>query len=226
VAQNRQIILDRSGAWAEFHVNNTLHRELNAVRYRWEDAAEAQEKSLSFLFDGLVLPVSSDSLTKNPSQNPLTECDHVLICRKGIFSIETKSVVGRVFGEKDADDWHTATKEHHDRNRNNLRSRMMKNPFKQNYKHIRALANHLGLDYKKVHNCVILLEADYDGWLEGDWGSTPIDGLFLSAPEMVRFIHTLPDKLPYNDMIKLSKKLVEFYEKKDDLKAQFMSNMT
>ena len=67
----------------------------------------------------------------------LTQIDHVVVSVYGIFVIETKNYHGTITGTERKEFW---TRERHGK-RYNFRS-----PFRQNYAHIRALMQLLGLD--------------------------------------------------------------------------------
>ncbi len=67
----------------------------------------------------------------------LTQIDHVVVSVYGIFVIETKNYHGTITGTERKEFW---TQERHGK-RYNFRS-----PFRQNYAHIRALMQLLGLD--------------------------------------------------------------------------------
>lgn len=203
-------IRKRKSAWGEFHVNNSLHRLIGASRYKV--GLELSENPV-YLFDDLFLP-------KQNTENQLTEIDHVLLSKKGIFSIETKTIAGRVFGEASSKKWNVVAKLN-GADRNSLRHINIQNPIRQNYAHICALADTLRIVKTNVTGFVVLIEADYDGWLPGDWGSEPVDGLFLTVENMINKINTMPDVYTSDEVEVFAQLLVPHYEKKDELRLIF-----
>lgn len=65
-----------------------------------------------------------------------TQIDHVLLSIYGIFVIETKNYKGRIYGSEYADQWMQNIHGH---------KNQFRNPLKQNYGHVMALINLLGL---------------------------------------------------------------------------------
>ncbi len=82
-----------------------------------------------------------------------TNIDHILICKGGIFVIETKSNKGVVFCDVNQDQWY-AKKENND-------YKTLKNPIKQNEGHINHLKRIMGDKPPKMLSIVIFPVADY-----------------------------------------------------------------
>ncbi len=66
-----------------------------------------------------------------------TQIDHIVVSPFGIFVIETKNYSGWIFGDANSGEW-TQTIYH--------KKSRLQNPLRQNYKHICALSENLGLD--------------------------------------------------------------------------------
>lgn len=73
------------------------------------------------------------------------QIDHVILSEFGIFVVETKNYSGWIFGSYNNRQWTQVLYEDKFR---------FQNPIKQNYGHIRALAELLGLPESKFHNVV------------------------------------------------------------------------
>ena len=73
-----------------------------------------------------------------PGYRSTTQIDHVVVSPYGIFVIETKNYSGWIFGKEDSEQWKQTfrTTEGH----------FFRNPIKQNWGHIYALAAYLNLD--------------------------------------------------------------------------------
>lgn len=97
-----------------------------------------------YVFDNLVLPSRGNT--------PHTEIDHLIMSPYGIFCVETKSDRGSIYGSLKKEVWkkYLYGKEY-----------IFPNPFRQNYKHIRAIEDYFGLNLKSpVHSYVVFPNAD------------------------------------------------------------------
>lgn len=74
-----------------------------------------------------------------------TQIDHVVVGATGIFVIETKAYSGWIFGDEKSAQWTQSIYRKKSR---------FQNPLRQNYKHICALADNLGIDKSYFHNVV------------------------------------------------------------------------
>ena len=66
-----------------------------------------------------------------------TQIDHIVVSQYGVFVVETKTYSGWIFGDEKSKDWTQSI--YHKKSR-------FQNPMMQNYKHICALADNLGID--------------------------------------------------------------------------------
>lgn len=89
------------------------------------------------------------------------QIDHVIISKYGIFSVETKQYNGFITGNKYDKNWirHVGKKEYY-----------YTNPIRQNYGHVKALSELLGIDESKIFNVVCIpsrakLRIEHDGEL-------------------------------------------------------------
>ncbi|MEL6828820.1 MAG: NERD domain-containing protein [Pseudomonadota bacterium] len=81
-----------------------------------------------------------------PSLGGTTQIDHVVVSRFGVFVIETKNMQGWIFGSADQASWTQTIYGHKTR---------FKNPLRQNYKHVKAIQEALGIDQRRIHNLVV-----------------------------------------------------------------------
>ena len=66
-----------------------------------------------------------------------TQIDHIVVSQYGVFVVETKTYSGWIFGDEKSKDWTQAIYRKKSR---------FQNPIRQNYRHICALADNLGID--------------------------------------------------------------------------------
>jgi restriction system protein len=71
-----------------------------------------------------------------PSQGGTTQIDHVLVSVYGIFVIETKNMKGWIFGDERSPQWTQSIYGKKTR---------FQNPLRQNYRHVKAIAEFLGV---------------------------------------------------------------------------------
>lgn len=83
-----------------------------------------------------------------PASNGTTQIDHLLISKYGIFVIETKNIKGWIFGSKDQSTWTQSLYG---------KKYSFQNPLLQNYRHIKCLVEHLGIDEALVHSVVFFI---------------------------------------------------------------------
>ena len=74
-----------------------------------------------------------------------TQIDHIVVSRFGVFVVETKNFTGWIFANKDRAEWKQVI--YHD-------SSFFQNPMRQNYRHICAIADNLGLPKDYIHGVV------------------------------------------------------------------------
>ncbi len=74
-----------------------------------------------------------------------TQIDHIVVSQYGIFVVETKTYSGWIFGNENSAQWTQSIYRKKSR---------FQNPIRQNYKHICALADNLGIDKSYFHGVV------------------------------------------------------------------------
>lgn len=83
-----------------------------------------------------------------PSKAGTTQIDHVIVSKFGIFVVETKNYSGWIFADARAPKWtQVHSKQKHG----------FQNPLRQNYAHICALSDLLGLSKDKIHGVVCFM---------------------------------------------------------------------
>jgi hypothetical protein len=82
-----------------------------------------------------------------PTSNGTAQIDHVLVSRFGIFVIEAKHYQGWIFGNEHQAQWTQCLP--------GGRKFRFQNPLRQNYRHIKAMMEFLGLPEDKFHSVVM-----------------------------------------------------------------------
>ncbi|MEM9051881.1 MAG: nuclease-related domain-containing protein [Bacteroidota bacterium] len=82
------------------------------------------------------------------TSNGTTQIDHILVSQYGIFVIETKNMQGWIFGSEQQASWTQS-----------LYGKKYKfqNPLRQNYRHIKCLAEYLQLEESFFHSVVFFI---------------------------------------------------------------------
>lgn len=80
-----------------------------------------------------------------------TQIDHILISPWGIFVIETKDFKGWIFGDVHQKEW---TQSLCGPYRSSIKYQFQ-NPIHQNYKHVKAVQDFLGIDSKAIFNVIV-----------------------------------------------------------------------
>lgn len=81
-----------------------------------------------------------------PTADGTTQIDHIVVSPYGIFVIETKNMKGWIFGGERQKVWTQQLF----RKKNTFQ-----NPLRQNYKHIKAFQELLGVDDKELHSVIV-----------------------------------------------------------------------
>ena len=77
----------------------------------------------------------------------LTQIDHIVVSKYGIFVIETKNMKGKIYGSQHSKDWTKYSRG---------RKLEFENPTRQNYGHIKALEQITSLPQDTFHGIVVL----------------------------------------------------------------------
>ena len=83
-----------------------------------------------------------------PTLDGTTQIDHVIVSRFGLFVIETKDLTGWIFGGERSRRWTQVIFGKRYR---------FQNPLQQNYKHLKAVENLLGLESRCLHSVVVFV---------------------------------------------------------------------
>ncbi|EWG97790.1 hypothetical protein Q427_34015 [Halomonas sp. BC04] len=81
-----------------------------------------------------------------PTPDGTTQIDHVLVSRYGIFVIETKHMMGWIFGSEKQPQWTQKIYR---------KTFKFQNPLRQNYKHVKALAALLDVPADTIYSVVV-----------------------------------------------------------------------
>lgn len=107
---------------------------------------------------------SLNNVTLNTS-NGTAQIDHVIVSRFGIFVIEAKNYQGWLFGSESQAEWTQSFP--------GGKKFKFQNPLRQNYRHIKALSEFLGLPEDKFHSVVMF-------WGESEF-KTPMPANVMSS---------------------------------------------
>lgn len=80
------------------------------------------------------------------TSNGTTQIDHIIVSRYGVFVIETKNMAGWIFGDEKSAQWTQSLF--------GKKSRFQ-NPLHQNYRHIKALEEFLGIEPNKLISVIM-----------------------------------------------------------------------
>ena len=81
------------------------------------------------------------------TKNGTTQIDHVFLSRFGIFVVETKNYNGWIFGSESQKSWTQVL---------HKKKSTFQNPLHQNYRHTKALSEHLKIEHSKIHSCSLV----------------------------------------------------------------------
>lgn len=97
-----------------------------------------------FLDGKIYRPVNNVTLE---TSNGTTQIDHVIVSRFGIFVVEAKNYQGWIFGGENQAEWTQSLP--------GGKKFRFQNPLRQNYRHIKALSEFLGLPEDRFHSVVM-----------------------------------------------------------------------
>ncbi len=100
-------------------------------------------RKLKSISNGIVI----NNLTFRVNDKKTCQIDHILVCEKGIFVVETKNYIGRIYGDDVAREWTQVL------NFGKVKNKLY-SPVKQNITHVCELANRIG-NNKYIFNCVV-----------------------------------------------------------------------
>ena len=111
------------------------------------------DRKLNPLLFGKVEHRYIDNLMLVDSNNKTHQIDHIEIRQNGIFCIETKNIIGWVFGDEVQDKWTQVLY--------NGEKHQFNNPLKQNKSHVYHVSNVIGKRYH-VNSVVVMVQNNAD----------------------------------------------------------------
>lgn len=103
-----------------------------------------------------------------------SQIDHILITLGGVFIIETKNIVGTIYGDKDNEQWECIKYQNE-----NIYEKIIKNPLIQNQGHINHLREMFASIPPKMTSMVIFINTDI---------SNIDSNLVYNLPDAIRYI--------------------------------------
>ena len=82
-----------------------------------------------------------------PTSNGTTQIDHIIVSRFGIFVVETKNMSGWIFGDEKSPQWTQSLP--------GGKKFQFQNPLHQNYRHVQALQEFLGVEEENIFSVVM-----------------------------------------------------------------------
>ena len=121
--------------------------KINANNIRGQVGERRVSSKLSRIPDGKVI----NNLTFNVNDNKTCQIDHILVCTRGIYVVETKNYAGRIYGDDSQREWTQVL------NYGKVKNKFY-SPVKQNNTHIYELGKRI--HYSNLYNCVIFVKAE------------------------------------------------------------------
>jgi restriction system protein len=109
----------------------------------WAGEAMGAVAHWAFLDQSIYHPLNNLTL---PTKNGTTQIDHVVVSKYGVFVIEAKNIDGWIFGDERSPQWSVVKPG---------RKFRIQNPLHQNYRHVKAIAEFLGLEEARLHSLVM-----------------------------------------------------------------------
>ncbi len=83
-----------------------------------------------------------------PTDDGTTQIDHILVSKYGVFVIETKNMMGWIFGSPNQKVWTQKIFKH---------SNKFQNPIHQNYKHLKILEHFLNVGSENIYSVIVFV---------------------------------------------------------------------
>ncbi|OGT88584.1 MAG: hypothetical protein A2298_00910 [Gammaproteobacteria bacterium RIFOXYB2_FULL_38_6] len=108
-----------------------------------------------------------------PTLDGITQIDHIIVSRYGIFVLETKTYKGWIYGDENEPQWTQVIFRRKER---------FQNPLRQNYKHIKTLSDLAGIPFEYFKSLVVFV---------GDNEfKTPMPKNVVHAVDFIRYIES------------------------------------
>ena len=101
-----------------------------------------------------------------PTSKGTTQIDHIIVSRFGIFVVETKNMSSWIFGDEKSPQWTQSLP--------GGKKFQFQNPLHQNYRHVKALQEFLGVEEEKIFSVVMF------------WGEAEFTTSAFSSPRQTR----------------------------------------
>lgn len=169
------LIIFIAGLAAGVHFTKKYQFNNYAVHIGEQIVTDVLELSLSeeiyALLSNVTLPIIDDNNQKGTSQ-----VDHILICTRGVFVIETKHYRGSIVGTYNSKEWYQYTQ---------FDKHSLQNPLLQNFSHLMAIESITGFSHHDMHNVV-----SFSG--NAEFKSERPKGV-LKSSELKAFIDSFPN---------------------------------
>ena len=109
----------------------------------WAGEAMGAVAHWAFLDNTIYFTLNNVTLQ---TSNGTTQIDHIIVSKYGIFVIEAKNIDGWIFGDAKSPQWSVVKPG---------RKFRIQNPIHQNYRHVKAVKDFLGVDESKIHSLIM-----------------------------------------------------------------------
>ena len=123
---NKVIIKHMGDTKENVYSNNSSHNDIFSILQKFKNQGKTGEAIVSKILEkvtGYKKIINNIMINDNGKSRQI---DHILICSKGVFVIETKNYAGQIYGKEDSDEWKQYL---------NGKVYNFKNPIFQNYGH-------------------------------------------------------------------------------------------
>ncbi len=129
---------------------------------------------------------------KLPIDDDITQIDHIVVSRYGIFVIETKNYKGWIFGDLHHKTWvKTLYNTKYE----------FQNPLHQNYKHIKAVEKLLRIPLEKIFSIVVFVgDSEFKTVMPNNVIELPVLLTYIRSYQICLF--TQDDVIKYDEIIR------------------------
>lgn len=144
-----------SGFWQQYGLIGTILVIAVIAFIIWSRTKRGKGKlGESAVNSGLSLFLGSEyillkDVTLQISRGTTTQIDTIVLSKFGIFVIETKNYIGKIYCNENATSWTVYYR--------NGQEKKFQNPLRQNYAHQCALADAFGIDMANIHSIVAMV---------------------------------------------------------------------
>ena len=156
--------------------------KFNAKKIKSSIKGKLGEKRVALKLRNIPNSVLINDLTFSVNDNKTCQIDHVLVCSRGIFVIETKTYSGRIYGDDSKREWTQVLQYGKVKN-------IFYSPVKQNNTHIYELSKRI--NNHNIFNCVVFVKNNIS-FIESEY--------VYSLRNIKKFIMKQPEIYAYNDV--------------------------